>query len=403
MAKQTQAVKKKVRVTKSDIAQVRKSKTVDLSPNWSGHEDWPAERFQRFFWDAMDYYRLNSAPKDLKPAVIIWMEQAEYSKEDIAAFRKTNDWRCHLTMGALASCLLRGMPGTRADFNRGRSTVQALRRYIDEVIRIGRNDVEDQLELAEKKAKPVKPAVEDRTPNIQERIREIVNGHIGYFDEMQDQLRTRKINPRAYDYLTEKKVPAAMVGRIKEVFQARLAEWQQAQSGDDEQLKEGYSHWRAADFKKYLEFANSIVQDLGTYSQLAKTARRARVKKAPSKEKLVAKLKFCRDHAALKLVSVNPVDIVGSQQLWVYNVKTRKLGCYVAEDLGGTLSVKGSSIVGYKQSDSVQKTLRKPEVTIDEFRKANKNQLKKFLDIIKTTQVNLNGRISEDVVLLKVL
>lgn len=399
MAKERTAAKKKVRITKNDIAQVRKSKTVDLSPDWSGHEDWDAARFKRFFWDAMDYYRLNSAPKDLKPAVIAWMADAEYSPEEIAAFRKTNDWRCHLTMGALASCLRRGMPDRRPDFNEGRSTVQALKKYINEVIQVGRNDLGDA--PAAPKAAAPKPE-EPKGPNIQERIREIVNGHIGYFDELQDQLKTRRVQPRAYDYLTDKKVPAAMIGRMREVFQARVDEWALAQSGEDEDLKEGYSHWGRADFKKYMEFAHSILHDLNTYAESARTAKKARAKKAPSKEKLVAKLRYCRDHQPLKLVSINPVEIVGAQQLWVYNVKTRKLGCYVAEDLGGTLSVKGNSIVGFKESDSVQKTLRKPEATLDDFRKANKTQLKKFLDTVKTTEVKLNGRINDDVVLLKV-
>jgi hypothetical protein len=401
MARARTAPKKKIRVTKKDIAQMRKTKSRDLSPDWTGHEQWDATQFKRFFWDAMVYYRLNHAAKDLKPQVLAWMQQADYTAEDMASFRNSSDWRCHLTMGALAGCLRRGMPDRRPDFNEGRSTVDALKRYINNVITVGRNDVKD-IPDTKTPAAEAKPAGKT-TPNIQDRIREVVNEHIGHFDELQDQLKTRRVQARAYQYLTDKKVPAALAGRIREEFQARVAEWTQAQQGTDADLKEGYSHWTRDDFKKYLDFANSMIQDLDAYTKSARTARQAKVKKVPSKDKLVTKLKYCRDHTPLKLVSVNPVDIIGAQQLWVYNVKTRKLGCYHAQDLGGALTVKNSTIQGFNDVTSVQKTLRKPEVTMDEFRRANKTQLKKFLSTIKTTEVKLNGRISEDVILLKVV
>jgi len=101
-------------------------------------------------------------------------------------------------------------------------------------------------------------------------------------------------------------------------------------------------------------------------------------------------------------VSVSPVDIIGAQVLWVYNVKTRKLGRYVAEEMGGALNVKGTTITGYNDIKSTQKTIRKPEVQLKEFMAASKVELRKFLENIKTTEVKLNGRINEDTILLKV-
>jgi hypothetical protein len=101
------------------------------------------------------------------------------------------------------------------------------------------------------------------------------------------------------------------------------------------------------------------------------------------------------------LVSINPADIIGSKELWVYNVKSRKLGRYVAEEYKD-LSVKGTSITGYNENLSVQKTLRKPEDQLKEFKAAGKVALRKFLDDIKAVDIKLNGRISEDIILLKV-
>lgn len=401
MAKTTNKPKvPKVRVSKKDIARVRSSKNQDSGPDWSGHDSWDRLQFQRFFWHAMEHYRLNSSSRELKPVIVAWMLDNGYSKPAADLMRRARDWRLHTTLCGLVGCLLRGMPDTRQDFNHGRSTTAAVKKYIDEILALAGHDQDED----DNPAATVKPEVKiNVAPTIQERIRDIVAGHIGHFEELQDQLRTQSVKPQAYDYLKSKKVPAAMVGRMREVFQARLAEFQTAQSGEDQQLKEGYSHWRSADFKRYQEFVSSILADLDAYSRSARTEKRARVKKAPSKEKLVSRLKYCREHVPLRLISINPVDIIGAQALFVYNVRTRKLGCYVAEDLGGALTVKSSTLAGFNTETSVQKTLRRPEQTLAEFAKINRAQLRRFMSTIKATEVKLTGRISEDVVLLKVL
>jgi hypothetical protein len=50
----------------------------------------------------------------------------------------------------------------------------------------------------------------------------------------------------------------------------------------------------------------------------------------------------------------------------------------------------------------VGKTLRKPEEKLKEFAKATKVQLRKFLEDIKATETQGNGRMNSDTVLLKV-
>ena len=100
-------------------------------------------------------------------------------------------------------------------------------------------------------------------------------------------------------------------------------------------------------------------------------------------------------------MSINPVDIVGAEVLWVYNVKNRKLGKYVAEAMGGVLGVKGTTITGYDANKSTQKTLRKPEEQIKQFLASSKVELRKYLENIKTTEIKLNGRINADTILLK--
>ena len=66
------------------------------------------------------------------------------------------------------------------------------------------------------------------------------------------------------------------------------------------------------------------------------------------------------------------------------------------------MSVKGTSIINFDENKSVQKTLRKPEEQLKEFKASGKVQLRKFLDDIKAVDIKLNGRMNEEIVLLKV-
>jgi hypothetical protein len=103
------------------------------------------------------------------------------------------------------------------------------------------------------------------------------------------------------------------------------------------------------------------------------------------------------------LVSINPTDIIGSKELWIFNSKTRKLGKYVADESVGSLTIKGTSIIGFNEFTSIQKTIRKPIEKLAEFKNAGKVQLRKFLDDINATDTRMNGRITSDIILLKTI
>jgi hypothetical protein len=104
----------------------------------------------------------------------------------------------------------------------------------------------------------------------------------------------------------------------------------------------------------------------------------------------------------LNLTSVKTIDIIGCMALWVYNTKTRKLGVYHAEDAGG-LSVKGSSILNFVESKSIQKKLRKPETMLPEVLNGGKVFLRNVMDSIRAVDSKLTGRINKDTILLKVV
>jgi hypothetical protein len=185
---------------------------------------------------------------------------------------------------------------------------------------------------------------------------------------------------------------AAQIAKIKDEHEADLAS----------QLREGYAHVKKADAKKWLEALENLMSALDMIIDSAKATRKTRTKKAPSKEKMIAKLQYKDKDERYQIVSVNPLEIVDATEVWVFNTKTRKLGKYVAEQ-HTTIKIKGTTLQFYDEAASVQKTLRKPEETLKEFKRANKVALRKFLDNINSVEIKLNGRLNADTVILKAI
>jgi hypothetical protein len=387
------------KLKKASIA-IRQNKGRDLSPKWDDHETMTADQFSRHFRMAMNWYRLETSGKELKPKVVNWMSSQDYPKDIIKAFKNTKDNRCGTTVGAIAANLLRGMPAIRADFNEGRNTAEWLSKAIAKIIEVGKHDEVEP----EDGAVEVKPAV--YTPSIQERLRDVA---IGMTEEIEDAIESFQTDPESFDpkafkllnLLRGRQAKAAHARIIKDLYSRNYEELVEAATTKDEQLKEGYSHLSKANLKKITLFYSEILSACDMLAQEAKVNRAPRAKKAKPVEKIIAKLKYQKSNEPLKLVSINPADIVVAKELWLYNTMTGKLGKYEAAEYL-ELSVKGTSIIGFNENLSVQKTLRKPEEQLKEFKAAGKVQLRKFLDDIKAVDIKLNGRINEEVVLLRV-
>jgi hypothetical protein len=321
-----------------------------------------------------------------------------YTKEQIAEFKKTKDNRCGTTIGAIAACLLKGMPPVRADFNDGRSSAVWLGQAIAKVVAEGKDDIDDSEEVE------VKPA--GLIVSIQERVRE---ASYKMTEEIETAIEAFQTDPETFDpkafkvlnLLKAHQAKAAHARIIKDFYARDLDELVEAATTKDEQLKEAYAHLSKVQLRKITAFYQEIVSACEMLAQEAKVNRKPKAKKAVPAEKIVAKLKYKKADEPLKLVSINPADILGAKELWTYNTKSRKLGKYVAEEFRD-LGIKGTTITGFSEVKSVQKTLRKPAEQIKAFKDSGKVQLRKFLDDINAVDTRMNGRISEDIILLKI-
>jgi hypothetical protein len=393
------------KITGLDVG-TQKRRGHNPDPKWLDWEKMTGAEYHRYRRNAVAYYYAEYKTADLLPDLYAWMKENQYSAADIKNVKAMGSH--NLTHAAIAArCLRTGMP----DFNKTEAVYwEALEGTMGEMYPVSKW-LKEQIDVANKAgAKIVQPeAVVDNKPaayqpSIQERLRETA---MAMTDELEDAHELFLKDPEGFNktfkvlnLLKGKDAKGAHARIIAGFYQGPYEEIVEVMGGKDAQLNEGYSCYSKKQIKKLHDFYKEILDACTMLQEEGKVNRKPRLKKAPSKDKLAAKVKYLKTNEPLKLVSVNPADIIGAKELWVFNIKTRKIGKYVAAEYHD-LGLKGTSITGFDENLSVQKTLRKPEDQLKEFKAAGKVQLRKFLDDIKAVDIKLSGRINEDTILLK--
>jgi hypothetical protein len=257
-------------------------------------------------------------------------------------------------------------------------------------------------ELKNAKQPDTKSAKVANVISIQDHIKRKSSDCIGELEGQIDELITSdfKSNVSPYATMTGMETKGAHTKFIIEHFKTRRAEYDDILTTDDPDVKEAYSNFSKPQLKKLIAYCDQVIVDGMKIAGEAVKSRKPRKRKAKSAEQLVNKLNYAKDFAELKLVSVDPKTIIGANQLWIYNTKTRKLGCYNALDAAG-LNIKGSTIQNFAESKSISKTLRKPAVTLPEVLKGGKVALRNILTEIRAAENVLTGRINADTILLR--
>ena len=397
--KKKSAPAKKTRVTAKQVNAHRGRGVKDFSPSWDGVAEMTGEQFTSHFRRAMEYYRLESNVKELRPKVAEWMEANGYKKDAIGEFRKLKDSRINTTLVGVAACLVRGMPPVHEGFNQNRDTSTWLHAEIAKAVKEGKNDAD------ETEVETAAPVVKKET--IQDRLAEKFSEAMGEIEGAIDEYLTTGKDFSAYKFLQAENIAVQYATKIPEIIQKKIDELNELNEGKCSQLMEAYKHMGKRDITKLIKFYETIINDAMAY-KTSKIANRAKPKRKPVlPEKQVRGLKYLKEFAELGLKSIAPTDILGMSELWVYNTKTRKLGRFVVAMHGdmavGQLGVKGSAITGFDELKSTCKTLRKPAEKLAEFKTQGKPGLRKFMDTIKSVETKLKGRISPETILLKAI
>ena len=265
--------------------------------------------------------------------------------------------------------------------------------YYDEKLKYVLNlvQIQDEQEAIDNKTKPQAAVV-----SIQERIEDKSKGYIGDIEGAIDSFIESGEEFSIKGFLTSNNVSSVVSKKIQEHFSSKLPELKEAYSGKDAILKEGYSNFKKSKLKQLITFIEDIVTGCQQQTQSVKVARKPRVSKPASAAKLIQSFKYSKENPELSLKSVNPTSIIDSKECWVYDSKRRVVTVYKAET---TLSVKGSSIVGFSVSESKSFKLRDPSKFFTGLSLTKRN-LANALKQLTTKPSVPGGRTNEEVIIL---
>ena len=354
-------------------------------PTWEKRTE-PCKQYDLIH--AFQWYNHHKESRDARKYLIEYLtKNNEITATQLQAVPYLNlSW--NIVDGWLARCLSRGAWVPDTTFNNFKERMNVFRGRLDAIV-------------AEKNLGTV-VADTSNVISIQERVQSRVDYFImeleAKFDQVWHRGSAEEFVP--YTWMIENEVKPMHASKIAEYFKQRTADWITIIESKDEYVRESYPRSK----KEMIEgakFFGLIATDAEKLASNKNAARKPRKKKPVSFEKKVKGLKYKKDDVENKLVSIDPVKIMGAQQLWVYNVKTRKLGVYIANDDAG-LEVKGSAIKNYKYSESICKTLRKPKDVLSRVLDGGKVVLRKVMSEINSKPIELNGRINKDTILLRV-
>ena len=331
--------------------------------------------------------------------LIDYMKHAGYSKEDTQHVKLSSWGKSGVfiegstiinlrTAGFLGRMVLRGFETLPEKY------VKTIKSYIEFCKRNGSVVVQKKVEEKETNG--------DNKPSIQDHIREQVVHYAteleGTIDDFIDNNYESTIS--TYDCLVKKGIKGLIAKKISNEFQPYLKELELVST--DDYVAESYANMTKNQFIEYGKFIHAIINDCERYSANVNSQKLPRKKKQVSIIKQISKLKYKKQDDEYKIVSINPSEIIGADQLYVFNSKYRKLGMYKSDGPAG-LSVKGSTIQGFNLTLSKCKTLRKPESILTKILSGSKLVIKRQYDSIKSKEKDLTGRINNETILLKII
>lgn len=247
-------------------------------------------------------------------------------------------------------------------------------------------------------------AVVAKTPTIQDRIKDRASKCIGELEGAIDSfiLSNFKVMPDASAIMRKHEIKGVHGPIIVNFFKKWRDEFRIALTEKDEIINEAYSNYTLVQMKKMEAAYDGIMSDALKVMGESQAAKAPRAKKPKTPEKQVKSLRYCASNDDLNVKSVPPVRLIGAEQAFVYNVKTRILTHYVADTAEG-LGVKGSSFLNYSETKTRTKKLRKPDEVVPQIVSGGKVYLKNIMQNLTTKDMKTSGRSNKDTVILRVV
>ena len=358
-------------------------------PTWEGVESWEPDKIKSNFSRALNFYNYYLDTEDYIPIIVDYIKSSDdlpNKKETISMINKSPKCIEIVSCGKLARMINMGMPKMIGDTQYGNVVVEYLKKISKRV----------PVEKVAKKKIERKVSVFDI---MQEKIRKEV---LVRLDEMLDEwvtTPTTKVNKiNVQSLLKGVNAPISSLGSVREWLEKQKDELVQARDKTCPDSVEGYSYLSKPAIKKRITLLDEILTDVDLYKSSKQSQRKPRVKKSKSADKLVAKLKYLKSSPDYGVSSINPVKIIGSNKVYMFNEKYRVLTVLVSS---GGLTVSGTTIKDFDPENSYSMKLRKPNDVLPFIVTKTDRQITNMINKLTTNKTEAKGRVNENTIILK--
>lgn len=339
-------------------------KTIDYQ--YIGDE--PVDISQRDYADCLNWYTYSCDHDQARTWLLEWVKREK--KELYSDLSKAPKWAIPTTIGWQARMMLNGnkLPDSSWTFFNDRIK-QAISANVDK---------EEE-------------TVDKPSTTIRERT-------VRKSEELLAEAETLVVDDRGsmYDFLTGKQASSQAASHILSYYTKIYDEIMSS----DPDIKLAYGKKLTAERK----FWQLVIDDLNRYlgNKKVTKVRKPKAKRTKPLVDLVKNFQYQKDFPPLKIVSVNPTEIIGSQQVWTLNTKYNKLTQLVAVGPNG-LQIKGTTIIGHDVENSWTKRCRKLDTITQRVLSGTKTSLKKVEAEISSMKLDPTTRINTSTVILRVV
>jgi len=337
------------------------SEPIDISARGLGH--------------ALNWYNYMHDQDSVRDWLFEYMKRNSYAKSDIAAVRRLPKHKISKTSCSIARIIMNGNALAEDVFSRFNGGIA---NYIAEG-----NLIKEE----------VKTSSDEKTqPTIQERTLHKIKQLLTDCEEAIDNDPALNI----YEWLKGKEATVQAATAICDYY----AKWVKDFEFEDEFESRTEKKSRLQKLSYWTQFVYDCERFIG--NKKVTKLRKPREKKVKSAVDQVSKMQYQKEFPSLKIVSANPAEMIGAIQVWTYNTKYKKLTRYDAAGPKG-IQVKGTTLIGYDEEKSLTKSVRKPDVTINQLLSAGKVALRNVLAELTTNESKPTGRINTDTIILRVI
>lgn len=379
------------------VATVRKKKTVRATRRVTGIAAMPLDDWQK----AKFYVHYEVESREWTSAVKAYVKKF-LSRADQAAINALPDTKVgygsHWATAAQMLINDREIP---------ESYQKAFSKFISGLVAEGKILVDKKNKDESKRKTVYIPTIQE---NLQEATEEKLDDLEQWIDDfLVDPKKNTLKDKQPYAYFKSNEINLGHARYIKEWFSgpfedlSELVNLPPPAKRDEmqKQLAEGYDHLTKSQQVELYDFYKKIIDAVDILRSEKKQVRPPKKVKQKSSAEQVKRLKFKASDPQFGIASVSPTELVGCTSVVVFNTKNRKLGIYYAEP-NSVMQVKGTTLQFFDADRSEQKTIRKPEEVLPNWKKVTQHKLKTQFDYLKTTSTKLNGRFNEDTIILKV-